>query len=305
MRHERQEGMGARLGLWTLSYEHIRSDPCARASSRGQSLLTCIPSAMTTHAVVPVELQYHVIDLMWDPCSPVMTEALRRCALTCRAWLEPSRRRLFRRFVLRHTRPHKLDELVRLMTACPCVFNAVEQLVIGVIGGPAPSWDPDYWHGRVRTAPGVVALVLAGKFPRLRSLVVKIPLTSAPKDLLMFAAFPMVTRLFLREGWFESFVALQKILSLLPSLQELYLIRPGLQRVCNLVIPLRVLSRLLSLPKLVRLDYVTWVRVLVQVLYIQKRPAQQLRSMHSTMTKYSGISSVRYARLWRLSALPS
>ena len=77
----------------------------------------------------------------------------------------------------------------------------------------------------------------------------------------MFAAFPMVTRLFIREGWFESFVALQKTLSLLPSLQELYLIRPGLQRVCNIVIPLRFLSHLLSLPKLVRLDYVTQVGV--------------------------------------------
>ena len=207
-----------------------------------------------THSVVPLELHYRIIDLLWYPDPLAVITTLQSCALTCRAYLNPSRRRLFRRFVLRHTRPQKLAELVRFITTSPDVFDKVEQLVIG---GYASAYEID---SRIGTSPTVIALILAGKFPRLRSLTLKMPLTSSLKEVLMLATLPMVTKLNLQEGWFESFGALQKALSLLPSLLELRLAYPALHRAYIPSIPPSARSIPLRLPKLIRLDYVTPVR---------------------------------------------
>ena len=59
--------------------------------------------------VLPFELQEAVIDVIPDADYIVFTATLRSCALTCYAWLRPSRRRLYNRVELNRPRLAQLD----------------------------------------------------------------------------------------------------------------------------------------------------------------------------------------------------
>ncbi|KAI0700817.1 hypothetical protein C8T65DRAFT_831448 [Cerioporus squamosus] len=80
--------------------------------------------------IIPFELQELVIDLVddsWD--HDTVTATLLSCTLTCRAWLPPSRRRLYHSLFLRNTRT-RLDKLVDLIDRDLEVSNAVRALYI-------------------------------------------------------------------------------------------------------------------------------------------------------------------------------
>ncbi len=235
------------VGVRVNGRAHVNlSDPCV---DRRYLKRFCSPTAMTG-PIVPLELQYRTIELVWDRQYTVLQATLRSCALTCRAWLVPSRRRLFRSLVLGPlNRQAQVDVLASLISASRDVSGAVEQLIITTDDGHFSTSTPP---GYVR--PQVIPIILAAKFPHLRSLVIhsENKVSSFPNHIRTFAAVSSITSLRLQSIRVDV-RALRKLLAMFPSLQELSII--NLRRTSS-----RDAPTLMSLP--VRLPHLTHIEAM-------------------------------------------
>ncbi|RDX45569.1 hypothetical protein OH76DRAFT_1407960 [Lentinus brumalis] len=192
-----------------------------------------------TGPIVPLELQYRTIELVWDRQYTVLQATLRSCALTCRAWLVPSRRRLFRSLVLGPlNRQEQVDVLASFISASRDVSGAVEQLIITTDDGHFSTSTPP---GYVR--PQVIPIILAAKSPRLRSLLVYSlnKMSSFPDHIRIVAAVSAITSLRLQSIRIDNVVAFRKMLAMFSSIRELSFI--NLRQTSTYDVP-----RLMSLP---------------------------------------------------------
>ncbi|KAI0708737.1 hypothetical protein C8T65DRAFT_740118 [Cerioporus squamosus] len=199
---------------------------------------------------IPLELQELVIDLLDDS----LTATFLSCALTCRAWLPRSRRRLYHELRLRNIRPMKVNQLVELIERDPEVSNVVRCLFVqerpnsGVQTGEVHEGEveeagkengddkeedqEDHWENndhdeeqppKVFIRAGTVLLILARKLPYLASLTIwNAVIESSPARPPMLAGFPALTTLELRYVIISSYGAFQRMLAAAPALRILY-----------------------------------------------------------------------------------
>lgn len=163
-------------------------------------------------ARVPPELQDLVIDLVHDRNYNILRATLLSCSLTCRAWLPRSKRRLYHLLELWGIDGRRLDKLVVLIDRDPEVSNAVRKVRIEDAPGP----KRDTVHS------GAVLVVLAGKLPRLTSLILHdAAIDASPARLPMLAGFPALTSLELISVTFTSYVAFQRTIAAASGLKRL------------------------------------------------------------------------------------
>ena len=163
--------------------------------------------------VLPFELQEAVIDVIPDADYIVFTATLRSCALTCYAWLRPSRRRLYNRVELNRPRLAQLDKLVETIDTSRDVSSAIRTVELRL--------------GRdkkvVSDLPEATLFALAGKLPRITSLsVYGAKICSSPVRPPLLAGFPTLTTFEMGKVTFTSYVTFQRMLAAAPTLRRLF-----------------------------------------------------------------------------------